>query len=378
VHVLYLIDSLVAGGAERSLAALAPHYRRLGVRLDVAYLHERDGVGPELVAAGAQLFSLAGAGGRLAAVRRGAQLVRMRRPDVVHTTLFEADVTGRLGSMLARAPVVSSLVNAAYGPEQLANPSLARWKVRAAQALDAITARRVSRFHAVSSSVADVMAARLRIARDRIDVIPRGRDAEELGVRTDDRRALARAALGVDRDTPVVLAIGRQEYQKGFDVLLRAFAAVRSRDARARLFVAGREGNETASLRVLVEDRSLQPAVTFLGERRDVPELLCAADVFAFPTRWEGMPGTVIEAMALQVPIVASDIAPVREVLGDDAAGRLVAPDDPEQLARAIDDALHDTDRERTDAARARFLERFTIEGVADEMVRFYVRATKT
>jgi glycosyltransferase involved in cell wall biosynthesis len=86
----------------------------------------------------------------------------------------------------------------------------------------------------------------------------------------------------------------------------------------------------------------------------------------------------VIEAMALQVPIVASDIAPVREVLGDDAAGRLVPPDDPEQLARAIDDALHDTDRERTDAARARFLERFTIEGVADEMVRFYVRATKT
>jgi glycosyltransferase involved in cell wall biosynthesis len=336
-------------------------------------------VAPALEAAGATLFSLAGAGGRAGAARRAVQLLRMRRPDLVHTTLFEADLTGRIASVAARVPVVSSLVNTAYGPEQLANPALRRWKLRGAQALDAVTARRVARFHAVSTSVADVMAARLRIARDRIDVIPRGRDAEELGVRTSERRAAARAALRAGHGDPVVLAIGRQEYQKGFDVLLRAFVTVRSNNPRARLLVAGRDGNETRSLVGLVEQLQLQPAVTFLGERCDVPELLCAADVFAFPTRWEGMPGTVIEAMALEAPIVASDIAPVREVLGDDRSARLVAPDDVEQLAHAIHATLHDDSvQDHTAVARARFLERFTIEGVADEMVRFYIRATKT
>jgi glycosyltransferase involved in cell wall biosynthesis len=154
---------------------------------------------------------------------------------------------------------------------------------------------------------------------------------------------------------------------------------VRSNNPRARLLVAGRDGNETQSLITLVEQLQLQPAVTFLGERCDVPELLCAADVFAFPTRWEGMPGTVIEAMALEAPIVASDLAPVREVVGDDRSARLVAPNDVEQLAQAIHATLHD-DRveDRTAVARARFLERFTIEGVADEMMRFYIRATKT
>ena len=65
-------------------------------------------------------------------------------------------------------------------------------------------------------------------------------------------------------------------------------------------------------------------------------ELLCAADVFAFPSRWEGSPGALLEAMALEVPIVATTIAPIREVTDGDACALLVGPDDPAQLADAI------------------------------------------
>jgi glycosyltransferase involved in cell wall biosynthesis len=141
-----------------------------------------------------------------------------------------------------------------------------------------------------------------------------------------------------------------------------------------RVFIAGRDGNATAELRAAVATRGLDGTVTFLGERADVAELLCAADVFAFPSRWEGMPGTVIEAMALEAPIVASNIASVREVVREDCAV-LVPPDDPGALANAITRALADPDAPaRAARARQRFLDTFTIERSAAEMVRFYER----
>ncbi len=174
VRILYLIDSLEAGGAERSLAAMAPHFRSRGVELEVGYLYERPGLSAELEAAGATLHPLVGGGALLGASVRAARLIRRRRPDLVHTTLFKADLVGRIATLGIRTPVTGSLVNTAYGPAQLNNPTVRAWKVRVAQGLDAISAHRVKRFHAVSASVADVMARRLRIPRDRIDVIPRG------------------------------------------------------------------------------------------------------------------------------------------------------------------------------------------------------------
>jgi glycosyltransferase involved in cell wall biosynthesis len=294
---------------------------------------------------------------------------------VLHTTLFEADLWGRTAGTLARVPVVSSLVNVAYTEAQRRDPRLRPWKVRGAQLADALTARRVVRFHAITRHVADEMARTLRLDRSRIDVVPRGRDPERLGRRTPERRARARRALGVDADTPVVFAAARQEYQKGLDVLLEAFGDVRARAPRARLFVAGRAGNQSAELEAIAGRDGLRDAVTLLGARPDVEELLCAADVFVMPSRWEGLGSVVIEAMALEAPVVASDLGPVREVVGDDA--RLVPVEAPRELASAIADALADPEGSAAMAARAyaRFAERFTIDRVADAMVAFYRRA---
>jgi glycosyltransferase involved in cell wall biosynthesis len=376
VRVLYLIDSLIAGGAERSLAALAPHYARLGVDLEVGYFFERDNVWiPDLEAAGARVTSLSGPGGRVARARRAREHIRKSCPDLVHTTLFEADVAGRLGALGTRMPVVSSLVNVAYGPEQLADPALRPWKVRAAQLIDATTARRVTRFHAVSQSIADVMGRRLLVKPDRIDVVPRGRDPGVLGEPGAARRAVARRRIGAGDADTVVLAIGRHEFQKGFDVLVRAFAIVTGVVPHARLLVAGRKGTATSELTVLVRELGLGERVELLGFRDDAPELLCAADVFVSASRWEGSPGAIIEAMALEVPIVATDIAATREIFESTPYGRVVPPDDPRVLADAIVATLEHPEPEVRAAARARFLADFTIERVAARMVGFYDRA---
>jgi glycosyltransferase involved in cell wall biosynthesis len=379
VRVLCLIDSLAAGGAERSLAALAPAYRDRGVELAVAYLHERPGVRADLETAGAEVGSLAGPGGLAGAVWRARRLLSARHPDLVHTTLFEADLVGRTAAALGGVPVVSSLVNAAYGPGQAAAPGLRRWKLGAARAADAVTARRVVRFHAISSHVATLMAARLRIRRERIDVVPRGRDPAALGTRAPARRAAARAALSVDPSTPLLLAAARHEHQKGLDVLLEAFPAVLRRMPAARLVVAGRSGNQTPLLEATAARLGLGGSVSFLGVRADVAELLCAADVFAVPSRWEGFGSVLLEAMALEAPIVATDLPAIREVVADGTTAMLVPPGRPAALAAALTTTLTDpASAARARRARDRFLEHFTIDRVADGMVAFYERALAT
>jgi glycosyltransferase involved in cell wall biosynthesis len=376
VRLLYVIDSLGPGGAERSLAAMAPPYAGRGIELEVAFLHDRPGLQDELERAGARLFSLAGPGGRAARVRRVRRLVGDRRPDLVHTTLFEADLAGRAGARLAGVPVVSSLVNVAYGPDQAATPGVGRVKLRGAHLADALTARWVARFHANASHIADLMAPRLHIPRDRVEVIPRGRDPARLGERTRERSAGVRARLGVAARDPLLLAVARHEHQKGLDVLLEALPRVLERARGTRLLVAGREGNQTPLLEAAVARLGLGEAVSFLGARDDVADLLCAADAVVIPSRWEGLSNVLIEAMALQTPVVTSDLPTLVDAVDADSA-LLVPAGRPDRLADAVVGTLQapGAAAERAVVAHRRFLRSFTIDRVADQMVAFYERA---
>jgi glycosyltransferase involved in cell wall biosynthesis len=297
------------------------------------------------------------------------------RPDVVHTTLFEADLAGRRASARLGVPCISSFVNTAYGRTEGGRDGLHRIKVRAAQAADALTARRVGRFHAVTQHVADVMSRRLLVPARKIEVIQRGRDAAVLGRRSAERTLATRSRLGIRAEVPLVVAIGRQEPQKGLDVLLKALPAVRSRFPDVRVFVAGREGRATQSLTELAAALGAADAVRFLGMRDDVADLLAAADVFAFPSLWEGAGGTLLEAMALECPIVSSRLPTLLETV-DESTAELVSPGSLDDLARGIIGALADPRgaAQRARAARTRFEEQFTIESSARRMTQLYRR----
>ncbi|MET7300395.1 glycosyltransferase [Embleya sp. NPDC005575] len=383
MHVLQVIDSVDrVGGAERAAVAMAPQLIRRGITLDIAYLLDLDGFQPELAEAGVSLFGVH-RGSRAGSARGLARVIRDRRPDLVHTTLYEADIAGRIAAVATGVPVVSSLVNTSYGAEMRTQPGIRPWKLRAAQGLDAASARGVRRFHALTEHVACVMSRRLGVRRSRIEVVPRGRDRELLAA-ARDRRELTRAALGIGTDVPVLVTAARQEYQKGLDVLITAFARVRREVPDAVLLLAGPDGSRTESLRRLAAETGgigdsaggAEP-VRFLGHRDDVPDLMGAADVFVLPSRWEGLGSVLIEAMGVGTPIVTSDLPPVREITGAGDCAALVPPDSPEALATALVAAL--TEREktamRTEAAYRRFGEEYTIDSVCDRMVAFYARA---
>ncbi len=378
MRVLAVIDSLEQGGAERSLVDLVPHLARLGVQVDIATVRDPGFLADEAARSGAEVIGLGGRG-RPDTVRRLRALVASRRPDLVHTSLYEANVAGRIAGASARVPVVSSLVNTPYDPEHLHGEGVAAAKVRAAQAVDAATARLVTRFHATSREVATVMRRRLALGTIPVEVVPRGRDPLALGEPSPERRAHVRRSLGLTDHDWCVLAVARHEPAKGLDVLLGAATRLPAALAdRTVVLVAGRDGRSTAALRSSIAAAGPAPQVRLLGARDDVPDLLAACDVMAMSSRREGYPGAAIEAMALAVPIVATAVPGTVEALGP-GVGVIVPIDDAGALAAGLASvAAHPAAAAaRARVGRARFLERSTTAAVAAAMAGLYARAAR-
>jgi glycosyltransferase involved in cell wall biosynthesis len=169
-----------------------------------------------------------------------------------------------------------------------------------------------------------------------------------------------------------VLAVGRQEFQKGQIFLIEAIAELRQQRKHLRLLIAGREGNATSQLKVATQRLGLGNHVSLLGHRTDIGDLLAAADVFCFPSVYEGFGGAAIEAMAVGTPIVASDLPALREVMGDTAI--FVPSQSAQALARGIRDLLEKPSlgRSLASAAKVRVTQRYSLDHIAGEMAGLY------
>ncbi|MEI7591683.1 MAG: glycosyltransferase family 4 protein [Actinomycetes bacterium] len=377
MNILYLIPSLGgSGGAEQAVAAMAEPLQKRGIRLDVAIFSSDDALRGPIESAGGRVIKL-DADSIWTRVTHMRRLVSERQPDLVHTTLFDADIPGRIAAKLAGVPVVSSLVNVAYGPEQLTNPDLVSWKVELACRADRLTSRIPSRFHALSDHVALTMGARLNIRPELIEVIPRGRDLGRLGQLSTTRRARVRQSLGIDDERPLIIAAARHEFQKGLDVLLRAWPIVRRAEPTAELRLGGRRGAQSPLIDELIAHAGPTSGIVDIGLRDDVPDLLCAADTFVVPSRWEGLGSVLIEAMALGTPVVATGVGPIPNMVGDGWA-RLVSSDDGQSLADGIVATIRQSAAERdtrASVASNRFSDLYSIDVVANATSAFYHRA---
>jgi glycosyltransferase involved in cell wall biosynthesis len=375
MHIMHVIDSLHGGGAETSLLEVVPALASRGVRTSVVTVVADDGVLEDRVSDLGVTRMRLRRHDPVSLVLELRNVICSERPDLIHTTLVFSNLAGRIAARTVRIPVVTTLANQDYGPEHRANSRYGVWGVRAVQAADLITVPLTTRFHAVSGEVASVMSRRLRIPPSRIQVIYRGRDPARLGVPTLERRLQMRAALSIDTMTPLVLSVGRLDRQKGVETTIDAFRDLIAKIPNAVLVIAGRPGNASA---VVQASAQRTPAVRFLGHRTDVPDLMCAADVLSFPSRWEGLGGTLVEAMALRLPIVASDIPPVAEAIGD-VGWPLIRPGDGQALAEGLVSVLEDgsANEAKKDAGQRRFRSLFTAEAAADGMAGFYQDALR-
>jgi glycosyltransferase involved in cell wall biosynthesis len=380
--VLYAIDALGEGGTELSLAELLPFVSDAGYHPVVTTLKSRgrEGVEDELRAAGFDLRQLPGPGAlrQVAALRR---LIAAERPVLVHTMLYQATMVARLATATRSVPVLTSLVTLTYSPYRRStrppSASVSSVKAAVARGVDRASGRLLTgHFHAVSEAVRREAETHMRIPPSRVTVVHRGRGTERLGRPGPGRRARARATFAVPADAPLVVNVGRQEPAKDHRTLLCAARHLQPQRPDLIFIVAGREGRASSALDKQWMSLPDPDRFRFVGHRPDVADLLAAADVFVLPSLYEGLPGAVLEAMALELPIVASDIEPVREVVESGGNALVFPPGDATALATAITTLLDDPERRKAFGRRSGeiFHGSFTRERSAEQMLALYHR----
>ncbi len=372
VRITHLITDSGTGGAEKVLYELVRRLPPERYQCRVIVM-KRPGRTAQLVAdSGIPVMSLGlpsrtGAAYLLKLPLAFLRLLRelgRERPDVLHCWLFQANMLGRLAARLAGVAVNISGLRVVemertgqYWPDRLC-------------------AGLVTRYAAVCEAVAAHYCARLGIAAEKMAVVRNGIAPAPFA--EADGGALRRE-LGIADGSKVIGAVGRLHRQKGLDILVRAMPALLARFPGLTLLIAG-DGPERDRLEQLADAEGAAPHIRFLGEWTRVPELLAALDVFVLPSRWEGMPNALLEAMAAGVPAVAARVGGVPEIMaaGESDAplagetGIMVGPEDPAALAGAVSALLQDENRRRSMGANAR--ERVRSEFSLEKMVQGYER----
>jgi glycosyltransferase involved in cell wall biosynthesis len=249
------------------------------------------------------------------------------QPDLVQTFLFHANIVGRIAAWTGRGePVVCGIRVAERH---------CRWHLW----VDRIMSRWVDRYVCVSHSVAAFSSADGGLAAKKVTVIPNGVDLQRFPARSPAPLCDA----GVPPGARVVTFVGRLEPQKGLAWLLDAAGEWLARVPDCHLIVAG-QGPDRDSLQRLAIQRGVADLVHWLGWRSDIPEILAASDLLVLPSRWEGMPNVVLQAMASQRPVLATEVEGVRELLGESSDVQIVPYGDTASLTEKLVRILSDRD----------------------------------
>jgi glycosyltransferase involved in cell wall biosynthesis len=271
------------------------------------------------------------------------RLMRRERFDVVHTHTPIASLLGRVAARLAGVPIVLYTAHGFYFHEGM-GPFARRFFI----ALERFGGRFTNFIFTQSLEDRDA-AIRLGIAdENRILHIGNGVDLVRFDAdRLARRRDAFRQSLGVPADGLVVSTVGRLVREKGYLELIEAFADVAERFPNARLIIVGAalpSAHDDVSTQVqhAIRDKGLSDHVRILPQETAVEEVLAASDLFALPSHREGMPRSILEAMAMALPVVATDIRGSREAVTDGSTGRLVPVSDARSLSRAITGLLAD------------------------------------
>jgi len=372
LRVLHLRGSCGLYGAERVILDLARHQPALGIQpVVVDFRRPGDEEGPFLRAAAEQATRALPLPCRgrldLAAVRRLRQLTVQEKIDVFHGHDYKANFYGFLA--LRNLPVPLVATNHGHDRRGL--------KLAFYQSVDSYLLRLMDAIIAVAEPVAEAMR-RHGVPGDRIAVIRNGLDLQSFvapSLSAEQKRHLL-AELGVPGGRRVIGSVGRLELQKGYDLLLAACARLLPEAPDLHLVIVG-DGSLRDALTSQASRLGVADHVTFTGAWTDVTSLLRLFSIFVSSSRSEGMPMAVLEAAALELPIVATAVGDTPHLIEDGLTGRLVPPGEVSTLAQAMREMLADPEGAGAfgRAARGRVETRFSAYQAAIRTADVYGRA---
>lgn len=326
-QILHLIDSGGMYGAEWVVLSLVEQLRKHGWDAVLGCMCDLDGSVPAL----ANHAKSKGLPCTIFRMRRGVSVsglgavkryLRSEGVTILHSHGYKADI---YNSLLRRMRVGRISTVHGWSKQDLGI------KGRAYRWLDLSALRAMDKVIAVSQAVESDLCDQ-GIRANRTVVIPNG-----LPVRETDResRDEVRAKLGLPHDALSIGCVGRLAKVKGHAYLIEAIDRLKDDFPTIRLFIAG-DGPLLPDLRTMIESKGLADRVKLLGFRDDIRALLASFDIFVLPSLSEGLPIALLEAMSLGVPVVASRVGGIPEVIVDDSQGVLVSPGNPSALANAI------------------------------------------
>ncbi|MCK9538950.1 glycosyltransferase [Dokdonella sp.] len=359
LRVLIVSDEMEVGGSQRQIAGLLRALPRAQCHVELAYFRNPSFLVDDIEQAGTTVH--------LVAKRRPIDLrflhelvgfLRRGRFDVIHCFSLTAELWTALALRLAPgARMIASMRDMGHGLTPL------QWRLK----------RRVCRqARAVISNsrgVADYLRAQIGAHPPQF-VIANAVDPPA-PLAAAEREAL-RLALGAQADRPLALFVGRLAHQKNVELLLGALAALAPAQ-RPQVALAG-SGPLRADLEAQSRELGLERVVRFLGERRDAPALMQAADLLVLPSRDEGLSNVVIEAMAAGCPVLATRVGGNPELIEDQVSGILFDSGDGVALGAALAELCADAPRRQAmgEAARARVADRYSPERLARETLAVY------
>ncbi len=319
--ILYVITDLELGGVPLHLSRLAPALRDRGFRVVVASLAPIGPVGRVLNEHAIEVRSCNGCCGLdFRIISKLSEIIEELRPSLIHSLLFHANQAARIAAMLNGFPADRIIC-------EIQTVEVERrwhlWVDRFAHRLSRLTIGN-------SPSVIEHLHLAAGIPYDRLRLVRGGIDFD----RINGAQPAGRTALGLKDSDRILIWVGRLDPVKGLDHLLHALPEI-LQQFELKLMLVG-DGPERRRLESLTADLRLQDTVHFLGPRNDVPSLLKTADIFAFPSRTEGLPNALLEAMAAGRPIVTTDVAGCRDLIANEQTGLVVPFGDTHALANAV------------------------------------------
>lgn len=341
-----VIGQLTVGGAEGQLGQLV---RNLPDECQPTVYSLSSRAAPlrsQLEESGVTVREVAGTGLRRAAAL--AHALKEDDVDIVHSWLFIANAYAAAAKLLGAPGVLVT--------------SARNCKIQGAfsRAANTVAFRMSRRIVVNSADVKTYVQQVYRAPAARIVVVPNGVDTNRY------------RPAKFEPVAPHVVTVGRLVRQKNHDLFLRAAAAVRAAVPAVRFTIVG-DGPLRSSLEAQCADLGLRDAVVFAGERSDVEALLRSATSFWLTSRWEGMPNVVLEAMASGVPVVATDVSGVRELISPGVQGHVVPSEELEPLVASALSVLagDDTRAAMRGAARDRAME-FSTDVMVARLVSLY------
>ena len=353
MKILYLITGLGLGGAEKVVADLADQMHELGHNVKIAYLTGDVLVKPASSDVEIIALHLNSAKDFLLASKKYQKLIKRFRPDVVHSHMVHANLFARLNRALCPVP---KLICTAHNSNEGGKARMLAYRLT----------NRLSDINTnVSQEATDSLISKGAFRKSNVMTVHNGIDLSKF------EKVSSRQAL--DQNVINLISVGRFNDQKDYPNLINAFAELKKNITTSiRLTIVG-DGELRPQIEAMIKQLDLDNDIVLLGRRSDIPELLSQADIFVLASKHEGLPTVVIEAMACECYVVATDCGGSAEIVGD--TGQLVPIQDSQALADALQNAIALSVEDRTqnnEKARARVEQLFSLETSVQKWLALY------